>query len=95
MIEAIELSIVNVKYRTYYEHIWVYEKEGVVAGCIIAYPGEKELDLERQWLNLPLEEDIRELGTPLPQQKLTMMNSILKRWLLFLNTEVKASLRNC
>ena len=46
MIEAIELSIVNVKYRTYYEHIWVYEKEGVVAGCIIAYPGEKELDLE-------------------------------------------------
>lgn len=69
VIEAIELSIVNVKYRTYYEHIWIYEKEGVVAGCIIAYPGEKELDLERQWLNLPLEEDIRELGTPLPQQE--------------------------
>ena len=40
-----------------------------MAGCIIAYPGEKELDLERQWLNLPLEEDIRELGTPLPQQE--------------------------
>ena len=34
VIEAIELSIVNVKYRTYYEHIWVYEKEGVVAGCV-------------------------------------------------------------
>ena len=27
VIEAIELSIVNVKYRTYYEHIWVYEKK--------------------------------------------------------------------
>ncbi len=69
VIEAIELSIVNVKYRTYYDHIWVYEKDGSVAGCIIAYPGKQELDLEQQWLDLPLEDDIRELGTPLPQKE--------------------------
>lgn len=66
-----------------------------MAGCIIAYPGEKELDLERQWLNLPLEEDIRELGTPLPQQEAYNDEFYIEVWLLFLNTEVKASLRNC
>lgn len=69
VIKAIELSIVNVKYRTYYEHVWVYEQEGAVVGCIIAYPGKNELEFERQWLNLPLEDDIRDLGTPLPQQE--------------------------
>lgn len=69
IIEAIELSIVNVRYRSFYEHIWVYEKDGVVAGCVIAYPGKEEMDYEQQWLKLPLEEDIIMLGTPLPEKE--------------------------
>ncbi|EON85383.1 acetyltransferase [Staphylococcus epidermidis 36-1] len=69
IIEAIELSIVNVRYRSFYEHIWVYEKDGVVAGCVIAYPGKEEMDFEQQWLKLPLEEDILQLGTPLPEKE--------------------------
>ena len=76
IIEAIELSIVNVRYRSFYEHIWVYEKDGVVAGCVIAYPGKEEMDFEQQWLKLPLEEDILQLGTPLPEKNHTMMKYI-------------------
>ncbi len=69
VIKAIELSIVNVTYRTLYEHIWVYEKDGVVVGCIIAYPGTEELKFEQQWDDLPLEDDIMRLGTPLPEKE--------------------------
>ena len=57
IIEAIELSIVNVRYRSFYEHIWVYEKDGVVAGCVIV-SWERGNGFEQQWLKLPLEEDI-------------------------------------
>lgn len=66
MINLLELSIVNVHYRTYYKNIWVYEKNNEVAGCIIAYDGSKEMEYEEQWNQLPLEEDIRLVGTPLP-----------------------------
>ncbi|RIL71321.1 N-acetyltransferase [Staphylococcus devriesei] len=63
---AIEESIVNINYRTNYQNVWVYEQEGQVAGCIIAYDGAKEMMLESSWLELALEEDIKSLGTPLP-----------------------------
>ena len=66
VIQAIEESIVNINYRTNYNNIWVYEQDDEVAGCIIAYEGSKELELEAAWNELPLEDDIKALGTPLP-----------------------------
>lgn len=66
IIHILELSVVNVKYRSYYENVWVYEEDGEVAGCLIAYDGENELEYEKKWLELPLDEDIRAFGTPLP-----------------------------
>ena len=56
VIHAIEESIVNINYRTNYNNIWVYEQDNHVAGCIIAYKGDKELELEAAWNKLPLEE---------------------------------------
>ena len=37
---------------------------------------EEEMDFEQQWLKLPLEEDILQLGTPLPEKNHTMMKYI-------------------
>ena len=54
IIEAIELSIVNVRYRSFYEHIWVYEKDGVVAGCVIAYPGKRKWIMNNNGLSYHL-----------------------------------------
>ena len=51
MMNILELSVVNVEYRSYYKNVWVYEVDGKVAGCVIA---------------LSLDEDIRKYGTPLP-----------------------------
>lgn len=59
-------SISDIKYRTYFENVWVYEVEGKVAGCIIAYQGKDELALEANWNLLSLPEDAKDLGTPLP-----------------------------
>ena len=53
IIEAIELSIVNVRYRSFYEHIWVYERR-VVAGCVIAYPGKRKWILNNNGLSYHL-----------------------------------------
>ena len=75
IIEAIELSIVNVRYRRFMSIFGYMRKDGVVAGCVIAYPGKEEMDFEQQWL-LPLEEDILQLGTPLPEKNHTMMKYI-------------------
>lgn len=68
VIEAIELSIVNVTYRTLYKHIWVYEKDGVVSLDVLL------LILEQRNWNLnnngtPLEDDTMQLGTPLPEKE--------------------------
>ena len=37
IIEAIELSIVNVRYRSFYEHIWVYEKDGLLLDNCVSW----------------------------------------------------------
>ena len=66
LMNILELSVVNVEYRSYYKNVWVYEVDGKVAGCVIAYDGKHELDYEENWLKLPLDEDIRKYGTPLP-----------------------------
>ncbi|MEJ7445730.1 GNAT family N-acetyltransferase, partial [Staphylococcus hominis] len=62
IMNILELSIVNVEYRSYYKNVWVYEVNGKVAGCVIAYDGKHELDYEKNWLKLPLDEDIRKYG---------------------------------
>ena len=95
MINLLELSIVNVHYRTYYKNIWVYEKNNEVAGCIIAYDGSKEMEYEEQWNQLPLEEDIRLVGTPLPIKEAKMMSGILKQWSHRLIIEDKVLRHNC
>lgn len=66
VLAAIEQSIAEVEYRTYYEHVWVYEVNEEVAGCIIAYSGAHELDYEQQWKALNLDEAFQKFNTPLP-----------------------------
>lgn len=46
VLDAIEKSCVDATYRTFYQHILVYEVENKVAGCIISYSGENELKME-------------------------------------------------
>ena len=94
MINLLELSIVNVHYRTYYK-IYGYMKNNEVAGCIIAYDGSKEMEYEEQWNQLPLEEDIRLVGTPLPIKEAKMMSGILKQWSHRLIIEDKVLRHNC
>lgn len=59
-------SCVDATYRTFYQHILVYEVENKVAGCIISYSGENELKYEKAWELLDLPEEIKQYGTPLP-----------------------------
>ncbi|MUK57696.1 GNAT family N-acetyltransferase, partial [Pseudomonas aeruginosa] len=59
-------SCVDATYRTFYQHILVYEVENKVAGCIISYSGENELKYEKAWEILDLPEEIKQYGTPLP-----------------------------
>jgi len=66
VLNALEESIVNIRYRAFYDNVWVYEKDNQVAGCIIAYDGAQEMALEATWNDLPLEEDMKAYGTPLP-----------------------------
>lgn len=66
VIEAIIKSCTDVTYRTYYQHIWVYEVAGEIAGCIIAYDANKELQYEQQWTALDLRLNIKKYGSPLP-----------------------------
>lgn len=66
IIQALEDSISKVPYRAFYENVWVYEVDGNVAGCVIAYEGSKEMQLEENWNQLQLDEGIRSFGTPLP-----------------------------
>lgn len=66
ILTAIEKSCVDVRYRTYYEHIYVYEVEGKIAGCIISYNGKYELEYEKAWEHLDLPNEFQQYGTPLP-----------------------------
>lgn len=66
VIRAMERSIVDVQYRDYYEHVYVYEVDGEVAGCLVSYPADRELEFERNWEKLDLPDDIKSYGTPLP-----------------------------
>ena len=66
-----------------------------MAGCIIAYDGSKEMEYEEQWNQLPLEEDIRLVGTPLPIKEAKMMSGILKQWSHRLIIEDKVLRHNC
>ena len=63
MINLLELSIVNVHYRTYYKNIWVYEKIMRWPVVLSLMMVRKEMEYEEQWNQLPLEEDIRLVGT--------------------------------
>ena len=47
LLNIMEQSMVDVKYRGHISNVWVYEIDGNVAGCLIAYPGSKELELEQ------------------------------------------------
>lgn len=66
VLDAIEKSCVDATYRTFYQHVLVYEIENKVAGCIISYSGENELKYEKAWELLDLPEEIKQYGTPLP-----------------------------
>ena len=69
LLDVIERSMTDVKYRGHIDNIWVYIIEGQVAGCLIAYPGKDELELEKAWLELDLDEDIRAYGLPMPTKE--------------------------
>ena len=69
LLNIMEQSMVDVKYRGHISNVWVYEIDGNVAGCLIAYPGNKELELEQAWLDMDLEADIKSYGTPMPMKE--------------------------
>ena len=69
LLKIMEQSMIDVPYRGHYSNTWVYEIEGEVAGCLIAYPGDKEIALEQAWLDLDLDDDIRSYGTPMPMKE--------------------------
>lgn len=69
LLKVIERSMVEVPYRGHIDNIWVYEIDGAVAGCLIAYPGNKEEEYENAWLKLDLDEDISRFGTPMPTKE--------------------------
>ncbi|PTI77400.1 GNAT family N-acetyltransferase [Staphylococcus succinus] len=69
LLKVMEQSIVDVNYRGHYSNVWVYEMDGEIAGCLIAYPGEQEEMLEKAWLDMILEEDIKAFGTPMPMKE--------------------------
>ena len=53
------------------------------------------MEYEEQWNQLPLEEDIRLVGTPLPIKEAKMMSGILKQWSHRLIIEDKVLRHNC
>ncbi|WP_323704308.1 GNAT family N-acetyltransferase [Mammaliicoccus sp. Dog046] len=69
VLKVIEQSIVDGDYRNHYKHIHVYEEEGEVAGFINCYAGDKEQQLEKNWLNIDFEESFELEGTPLPERE--------------------------
>lgn len=66
VVSWLEQVITKTPYRTYYGNVLVYEVEGKIAGIIVTYKGEEEMDLEANWLKLDLPEEARKMGTPLP-----------------------------
>ncbi|MCU5746020.1 GNAT family N-acetyltransferase [Staphylococcus sp. SQ8-PEA] len=69
LLRIIQLSMSEVKYRSHIDHTWVCELEGRVAGFLIAYPGQYEMQLEHAWLDLDLDEDIKAYGLPMPTKE--------------------------
>lgn len=69
LLKVMEQSMIEVPYRGHYSNTWIYEIDGEVAGCLIAYPGNKELEMERAWLDMTLDDDIRAYGLPMPMKE--------------------------
>ncbi|MBM0868838.1 ribosomal protein S18 acetylase RimI-like enzyme [Staphylococcus auricularis] len=69
LIDVLEQSIVDVNYRGHYSHARVDEIDGEVAGCLVAYPGKDERRLEDAWMQIDMDDDIRELGQPMPLEE--------------------------
>ncbi|CAD2073332.1 GNAT family N-acetyltransferase [Phocicoccus pinnipedialis] len=69
VLEVLALAIETVEYRNSYRHIYVYEVDGNVAGCIVGYPGAKEMTFENAWHDLDVTEEIKSFGTPLPEKE--------------------------
>lgn len=69
LLKVMEQSMIEVPYRGHYSNTWIYEIDGEVAGCLIAYPGNKELEMERAWLDMTLDDDIRAYGSPMPMKE--------------------------
>lgn len=69
VLKVIEQSIVEGEYRNNYKHIHVYEIDGQVAGFINCYAGDKEPQLESNWLNIDFNESFELDGTPLPERE--------------------------
>src|SRR5699024_376942 len=69
LLKIMEQSVVDVNYRGHYSNTWVYEIDGIIAGWLIAYPVSKELELEKAWLEMDLDDDTRAYGTPMPMKE--------------------------
>ncbi|SUM70198.1 GNAT family N-acetyltransferase [Staphylococcus nepalensis] len=69
LLNIMKQSMVDVKYRGHISNVWVYEIDGHITGCLIAYPGDQELELEQAWLELNVDEDIKAYGTPMPMKE--------------------------
>ncbi|WP_436862665.1 GNAT family N-acetyltransferase [Staphylococcus caeli] len=69
LLTIMEKSMIDVPYRGHYSNTWIYELDGQVAGCLIAYPGDKEIALEQAWLDMDLDDDIRAYGSPMPMKE--------------------------
>ncbi|WP_313957741.1 GNAT family N-acetyltransferase, partial [Staphylococcus epidermidis] len=65
----IELSILNLTYRSFYHHISLYHKHPLLPPSLIPYPPKHQIHYQQQSLNLPLQEHIIHLPTPLPQKE--------------------------
>ncbi|QDW92001.1 GNAT family N-acetyltransferase [Staphylococcus chromogenes] len=52
VIQAIQHSVTDIPYRNHYRHVHVYEVDSQVAGMIVTYEGNKELQYEQSWRTL-------------------------------------------
>lgn len=55
LIEAIQTE----DYRYSYRHLYVYEKEGEIAGVLAGYPGKIEPEIDRAWNEIAKKHGIR------------------------------------
>src|SRR5699024_12029521 len=69
LLKIMEQSVVDVNYRGHYSNTWVYEIDGNIAGCLIVYPGSKEIELVKAWIDKDLEADISVYITHMHENK--------------------------